>query len=325
MERKIYAFGMDGFIVPMMKRFAAEGALPYFEHLLREGTVNQTLPSFPVWTPTNWATLSTGAHTGTHGVTRWRVEVAPGQRIDSFDGRANNAERIWNALERAGMQSVAVHYPAAHPSGVETGFVVDGFGHPGHRSTDFEVAICQAYTTEAALEEAIEMDHDGTAVRQEQRSVEPIPPLAPAQGWQNLPASEAPPLESRIEVVARLGGDVTAFHLLAVDSVGRGYDRVLVCRDRDGASCLAVAGVGEWSEWAVEDFAMDGGQTLGVGTLQADGTGRGRQSAQALPHSGDLYRRLHAARRVGRGTGGALWSVSGTRLHVALYLGNGRF
>ena len=80
MERKIYAFGMDGFIVPMMKRFAAEGALPHFERLLREGTVNQTLPSFPVWTPTNWATLSTGAHTGTHGVTRWRVEVAPGQR-----------------------------------------------------------------------------------------------------------------------------------------------------------------------------------------------------------------------------------------------------
>ncbi|MDE3258743.1 MAG: alkaline phosphatase family protein [Gemmatimonadota bacterium] len=142
MEEKIYAFGMDGFIVPMMKRFAAEGALPHFERMQREGAVNQTLPSFPVWTPTNWATLSTGAHTGTHGVTRWRVEVAPGQRIDSFDGRANNAERIWNALERAGMKSVAVHYPAAHPSGVRSGYVVDGFGHPGHRSTEFEVASC---------------------------------------------------------------------------------------------------------------------------------------------------------------------------------------
>lgn len=259
MERKIYAFGMDGFIVPMMKRFAAEGALPHFERLLREGAVNQTLPSFPVWTPTNWATLSTGAHTGTHGVARWRVEVAPGQRIDSFDGRANNAERIWNALERAGMQSVAVHYPAAHPSGVKTGFVVDGFGHPGHRSTDFEVATCQAYTTDAARAEAIEMDHDGTAVRQAQRSVEPIPPLKPAQGWRNLPASKAPPLESRLEVVARLGGDVTSFHLLAVATTGRGYDRVLVCRERDGKSCVAVAGTGEWSEWAVADFAIDGG------------------------------------------------------------------
>ena len=306
MKRKIYAFGMDGFIVPMMKRFAAEGVLPHFERLLREGTVNQTLPSFPVWTPTNWATLSTGAHTGTHGVTRWRVEVAPGQRIDSFDGRANNAERIWNALERAGMQSVAVHYPAAHPSGVETGFVVDGFGHPGHRSTDFEVAICQAYTTEAALEEAIEMDHDGTAVRQEQRSVEPILPLTPAQEWRNLPASKAPPLESRIEVVARLGGDVTAFHLLAVDSAGKGYDRVLVCRDRDGEQLHSRCWGGGMERVGGGGLCYGRGQTLGIGALQADGVGRGRQPAQALPHSGDLYRWLHAARRVGRGTGGTL-------------------
>ena len=260
MTRKIYAFGMDGFIVPMMKRFAAEGSVPHFERMLREGAVNETLPSFPVWTPTNWATLSTGAHTGTHGVTRWRVEVEPGRRIDSFDGRANNAERIWNALERAGMTSVAVHYPAAHPSGVEKGFVVDGFGHPSHRRTDFEVATCQAYTTEAEEAGEIEMDHDGTAVRGAQSGVEPIPPLQPAQGWRNLPDSHAPPLESRIEVEARLGGDVTAFHLLAVDGAGRGYDRVLVCRGRDGASRIGEARVGEWSEWAVEEFAIDGGR-----------------------------------------------------------------
>ena len=36
-EQKIYAFGMDGFIVPMMKRFAAEGALPHFERMSDPG------------------------------------------------------------------------------------------------------------------------------------------------------------------------------------------------------------------------------------------------------------------------------------------------
>ena len=45
-------------------------------------------------------------------------------------GRPPNAERIWNALERAGKTSVAVHYPAAHPSGIQSGFVVDGFVTP---------------------------------------------------------------------------------------------------------------------------------------------------------------------------------------------------
>ncbi len=253
MPKKICAFGMDGFIIPMMKKFAAEGCLPNFERLLKEGVVNQTLPSFPVWTPTNWATLSTGAHTGTHGVTRWHVEVAPGKRVDSFDGRANNAERIWNALERAGLRSVTVHYPAAAPSGVKSGFVVDGFGHPGYANTDYEVASGGAYTT-SEDSETIGMDHDGTAVRQSRRSVMPIPPLGPARDWANLPPSQSPPLESEIEIHDRVGDGVTVFHLLALDSRGAGYDRVMICRRKDGNARIADAEVGHWSDWAIETF-----------------------------------------------------------------------
>ena len=260
MSRKIYAYGMDGFIVPMMKKFAAEGCLPHFARMLKEGTFNQTFPSFPVWTPTNWATLSTGAHTGTHGATRWRVELESGERLDSFDGRALKAERIWNALEREGCKSVAVHYPAAFPSGLKSGFVVDGFGHPGYATTEYEVAACQAYTTAGATEATIQMAHDGTALRQAQRSVEPIPALAPAAalGWSNLLPSHAPPLASRIEVRARLGDEVNTFHLLVVDSGGQGYDRVHICRRPDGDTRIAEAGVGEWSAWAIEEFAMAG-------------------------------------------------------------------
>jgi len=72
MTKKIYAYGMDGLITPMVKYFVKEGSLPNFECLFTQGTVNQTLPSFPVWTPTNWATLSTGAHTGSHCLTQTR-------------------------------------------------------------------------------------------------------------------------------------------------------------------------------------------------------------------------------------------------------------
>ncbi len=258
MARKICAFGMDGLITPMMKKFATEGVLPYFERMLREGTVNQTLPSFPVWTPTNWATLTTGAHTGTHGVSRWRVELPSGERIDSFHGLAPNAERIWNALERAGHKSVAVHYPAAYPSGIRLGYVVDGFGHPGYAHTDYEIAACQAYTTADVAAPGIEMDHDGTAVQQFQRSIEPIPPLQPATDWENLPASHQPPLASTVIVRARLGGDVNAFPILALDARGQGYDRLLICRRRDASTRIATVDVGQWSNWAVETFKIAG-------------------------------------------------------------------
>lgn len=261
MTKKIYAYGMDGFITPMMKRFAAEGSLPNFARLLRTGTVNQTLPSFPVWTPTNWATLSTGAHTGTHGVSTWQttVKTTPGQSTDvnSFDGRANSAERIWNALERAGLHGVAVHYPAAEPSGVERGFVIDGFGHPGHGATDFEVAACQAYTTVADEASDVMMGHDGAEV-EGQRSVVPIAPFRPADSWTNLPESQRPPLASSIEIHARLGEDVNTLHLLLLDRSGHGYDTVQICRAEDGATAIGQATVGAWSDWAVESFRIEG-------------------------------------------------------------------
>jgi predicted AlkP superfamily phosphohydrolase/phosphomutase len=258
MAKKIFAYGMDGLITPMMKHFAKEGVLPTFQRMLDEGTVNQTLPSFPVWTPTNWATLCTGAHTGTHSVTRWRVQLPSGTRINSFDGRANNAERIWNALERQGLKGVAVHYPAAYPSGVQSGFVIDGFGHPGHASTDYEIAAAQAYATTAQQAETVQMDHDGTAVRRQQRSIESIAAFKPAAGWSNLPHSQSPPLESVIEVHARLGDDINTFYLLAIDGSGNGYDRVQICAAKDGNARIAQSRLGEWSDWAIETFQIEG-------------------------------------------------------------------
>ena len=258
MTKRIFAFGMDGLITPMVRRFAAEGCLPHFQRMIEQGTVNETHPSFPVWTPTNWATLSTGAHTGTHGATRWRVQLPGGERVNSFDGRALSAERIWSALGREGLKSVAIHYPAAYPSaGMEEGYVIDGFGHPGYASTEFEVAPCQAYTT-AEGDATIPMDHDGTAVRQRQQSVQPIPGLGPATDWSHLPASSSQPLSSSFEVVARSGGDRNRFEVLVVDSGGKGYDQAMVCRERDANTCLARMGVGEWSDWAVEPFSIDG-------------------------------------------------------------------
>jgi predicted AlkP superfamily phosphohydrolase/phosphomutase len=252
---------MDGFIVPLMKKFAAEGCLPNFERMLREGTVNETEPSFPVWTPTNWATLSTGAHTGTHGASRWSVQVTPGRRLDSFDGRAVNAERVWNALERADMRSVAVHYPAAYPSGVREGFIVDGFGHPVYNRTDYEVSGCQAYVT-GGTEERMDVGHDGYTMRLGQPSMVPIPYLEPAQRWADLPPSRSQPLESNFWVRDRKSGDLTTFHLLALDSRGEGYDKVMICRERDGGTRIAETERGAWSEWAIESFRVNGKERL---------------------------------------------------------------
>ncbi len=248
---------MDGFIVPMMKKFVKEGCLPTFERMLKEGTVNQLQPSFPVWTPTNWATLATGAHTGTHGATRWTVDVGPDERLDSFEGRAISAERIWNALEREGYTSAVIHYPAAYPSGVKTGFVIDGFGHPGYAHTDLEIAPCQSYTTRE-VRDSVQTEHDGTAVRSDQQGIVTIPVLKAVDGWANLPESHSPLLASIFEINARTGNDKNVFYILAFDSQGKGYDRVRICKEKDGETAIAEIEAGQWSNWAVETFQING-------------------------------------------------------------------
>ena len=257
--KKIATFGMDGFIVPMMKFFAKEGSLPNFRRMIDEGTVNQTEPDFPVWTPTNWATLCTGAHTGTHGASRWSVDVAPGRRIDSFDGRAVNAERIWNALEREGMKSAAIHYPAAYPSGIKNGFVIDGFGHPSFSRTEYEIAPCQTYTTDQNVETQM-FDHDGTAIRKGQEFILSIPVPEKAENWRNLGSPSRPILATEIEFLSRTGKDTIRLHAAILDANGRGYDTVVICREPDLETEIARAGVGRWSEWAVRPFPIDGRQ-----------------------------------------------------------------
>ena len=99
-----------------------------------------------------------------------------------------------NALEREGLKGVALHYPAAHPSVVwKKDMSSTDLVTPDTPAHDYEIAAAQAYTTAEHVEEIVEMDHDGTAVRRRQRSIEPIPALSPADGWTNLPQSTVSP------------------------------------------------------------------------------------------------------------------------------------
>ena len=66
LSKKVYVIGMDGMMETMYKRFVSEGILPNLKRLGDEGIVTEAYSSLPAWTPTNWATLMTGAHTGTH-------------------------------------------------------------------------------------------------------------------------------------------------------------------------------------------------------------------------------------------------------------------
>ena len=121
MAKKVFVIGIDQMILPLTKILADQGCIPNIKKLIDNGASNQALPSFPAWTTTNWATISTGADTGTHGVFSWLIDMPNGKTVSPFHSAGVNAETIWEAAEKQGLKSAVIHYPASMPSKLKEG------------------------------------------------------------------------------------------------------------------------------------------------------------------------------------------------------------
>ncbi len=250
MQRKVYLVGLDGMMYPMYQRFVREGILPNLKRLSGNGITTEVYSSLPAYTPTNWATIMTGAHSGTHSIIRWYVDL-PGPKnteksINSFIGCPARAETIFEAAARAGLKSVAFHYPASAPRRTQSLYTIDGFANPTYGSTPFEITPALAYTN---LPEIL-----GTCQIK----------LLPADGWINLPPSNKAHLEFPILVVTKQEGENRCLHGLVLDTDGSGYNTVIVCTEKDGNSKIATTHKGNWSDWCIESFVVTGKSQKGT-------------------------------------------------------------
>jgi predicted AlkP superfamily phosphohydrolase/phosphomutase len=233
----VFLLGIDQQILPLTLKMVSEGGLPSLEKLIREGTPNQILCSFPLWTPTNWATASTGADSGTHGLFAWQVKMPSGQMLSSFHSNVVNAETIWEAAERAGLKSAVIHYPASMPARIKNGYIVDGDAAPGYGETRFEIAPSLCYTN---------LNLPNTA------NIE----LSPAEGWRGLP-EDSRALEGEMRIIPKFKGEDRVLRLLFTTGEN-GYYRALICTEKDLETKIGDIRVGEWSEWSFEDFIVEG-------------------------------------------------------------------
>lgn len=132
--KKFFLVGIDGMSPKIMKRFLSEGSMPNMARLISNGVFSKAVPSLPVFTPTNWATISTGATSGTHGVFLWGTHSA-GESLeeDHFDecmtSTVCKAEYLWEAALRQGKKSVLLNY-IGYPSGLDGIYHVDWFYGP---------------------------------------------------------------------------------------------------------------------------------------------------------------------------------------------------
>lgn len=126
--KRLLQFGFDGMNLLLLRKFNAEGILPNFADLLERGSANRLLCTIPAWTPTNWASVLTGATTGTHGLGGWSVRVKTDPwdalRLRAEDSEAFGAETIWEVAGNTCHRCFARFFPSSRPSRIPGGYVV---------------------------------------------------------------------------------------------------------------------------------------------------------------------------------------------------------
>src|SRR5579884_3995752 len=113
----------------LLERYAAAGAMPTLQRLMRDGAVGEggCLPALPTNTGAGWATLATGAWSGTSGALN-NVYHRTDTRIDvptsGFNALLNHAETLAQAAERQGLTTACIEWPGTIPA-TTRGPVVD--------------------------------------------------------------------------------------------------------------------------------------------------------------------------------------------------------
>lgn len=258
---KVILIGLDGLMPEMLRKFIEEGILPTFAELLRNGAFAESLPSPPCDTPTNWVSIATGAWTGTHGINTFGIhkEGEPYNRIHNVNPNIFprldkiltdtikelcNAEFLWEASERQGKRCILVNYPGGWPPSISKGIVVEGSGP--HSSP-----LCRIKSADLFMSG-------------EKGNIN----VSTARGWKNVPISYSRPLEIILPVlgVKKLGMEASPYyHVLILDSKNRGYDRIIISKEKDAERAIADLGENELSTWINEIFQVEmGGRKIRV-------------------------------------------------------------
>ena len=281
---KVILFASDGMRPDLMERYAAQGAMPTYRELLRDGVkgVNGLLQGFPPNTGVGWHTLATGTWPSEHGSTNntfHRVGEGNFNNRTSFGDLPGataptgvvQADHIAQAAERAGKSVVSVEWVASRTlSPALQGPVVDFRSFFSTRG----VLVNYDLPGQPAGANAFGVSYQRTGQPDNQAPPYNVPPVTDvgAGEWTNVPPTQGTPRQTqfRLRNTAFPAADnVDRFYDLYIyDSAGSatGFDHVLVVPStagKNGNAAIANLAQGDWDESKVTLTGGRAGQTAG--------------------------------------------------------------
>ena len=272
--------GMDGASMDLVLNLIEWGHMPNLAKLIERGVWRPMLGVFPTLTPPGWTALMTGAWPGTHQVMDFNIRKLGGRLDETVWGintGLSQAQYLWNTIEQVGKKPILIKWEMAWPPTVTSGIQIEGTG-PGvsnhHQIAGYHLFVAGQWRPRPIGGQRDPETLDPSAL-QTVSDIDPVQ-LEPAakQGWINLPASAQPPKEVALTIqpLARgrenmlrgaEGAPKIFYGLIYASGSAAGYDRVRICRSRDGEEVITELGVGQWSEWWLDGFTIDDSEVQG--------------------------------------------------------------
>lgn len=243
---KLYWFIPDGMRADPglfnIYEWAEEGKLPNIKKLMNKGSYGYFYPDFPSHTPTNFATLLTGAYPEVHGVNDGPMHVI-GKPLDKvaiggFRSVAKKVPPIWKTLEEAGLKVALLSVPGSTPPEINKGVVLRG--RWGGWGADFDALN---FETRGNLLQRI-LQGRGTRLFYFGPQLTNYIDGKTPDSWENPPKSYSEPFEL---ILTGWGTNVYAYVYDSIDDKTVNYNRVAFSLDKK--SIFADLTQGEWSEW----------------------------------------------------------------------------
>jgi predicted AlkP superfamily phosphohydrolase/phosphomutase len=130
MIHKLLVIGIDGAPYPLIERWAASGDLPHMARLVERGSFGVLRSTFPVHSPTAWASFITGLNPGQHGVFDFVRRSPDSYKLSVVRADQYRGTSIWRLLSEAGRKVGVMNVPMTYPPEPVNGFLISGLGTP---------------------------------------------------------------------------------------------------------------------------------------------------------------------------------------------------
>ncbi len=126
----VFLLGFDGLAPDLLAAYEAQGLLPNFAALRREGAIGDLRSTIPMTSPPAWTTVATGVPPAAHGIWSFWIPTADNPRGRFVDATCRLAPAFWQDLSDIAVSVGIVNVPITTPPDEVNGFMIGGFPYP---------------------------------------------------------------------------------------------------------------------------------------------------------------------------------------------------